>query len=75
MRFAIVAVSCALLLPVSATAQTQTSPADPAATPAPPVEDKLICVDEDSGGNSRLGSSRKVCHTQKEWDALPRVRR
>ena len=45
----------------------------PAAASAP-VEDKIVCVDESAGGNSRLGS-RKVCHTQKEWDALPHSRR
>ena len=27
----------------------------------------MVCIDQDAGGNSRLGT-RKVCHTQKEWD-------
>jgi invasion protein IalB len=74
MRFAIIAAAFGLLLPVSVMAQTQTPPADPAATAAPPADDKLICMDQDSGGNSRLGT-RKVCRTQKQWDALPRARR
>jgi len=67
--------ACAILTCGAAVqAQTASSPADaPAAAPAP-VEDKMVCVDENAGGNSRLGS-RKVCHTQKEWDALPHSRR
>ena len=60
-------------------AQAQTPSPDPATTTtttaaAQPAEEPKICVDEDSGGNSRLGT-RKVCHTQKEWDVLPRSRR
>jgi invasion protein IalB len=56
----------------AASAQTQTpSPEPAAATTAPPVEEPKICREQDSGGNSRLGT-RKVCRTQKEWDALPR---
>jgi hypothetical protein len=58
----------------SASAQTQTPPPDSAAAPAQPVEEPKICVEQDSGGNSRLGM-RKVCRTQKEWDALSRGRK
>ena len=61
----------------SVSAQAQTPSPDPATTTTAatqPAEEPKICVEEDSGGNSRLGT-RKVCHTQKEWDALPRSRR
>jgi hypothetical protein len=58
----------------SASAQTQTPPADPAAATAQSVEETKICLDQDAGGNSRLGT-RKVCRTQKEWDSLARARR
>jgi hypothetical protein len=70
---AVLALVC--LVPVaSASAQTaQATPADPAAAAAPPAEEAKICVEQDSGGNSRLGI-RKICHTQKEWDALPHGR-
>src|SRR5450432_3643107 len=39
----------------SASAQTETTPAAPAASATPaaqPTEEKMICVDEDAGGNS-----------------------
>jgi predicted secreted protein len=67
--------ACAILAcAAAAQAQTASPPADvPAAAPAP-AEDKMICLDESAGGNSRLGT-HKVCHTQKEWDSLPRARR
>jgi hypothetical protein len=60
-------------------AQAQTPTPDsrtsaPTTAAAQPVEEPKICVEQDSGGNSRLGT-RKVCYTQKEWDALPRARR
>jgi hypothetical protein len=58
----------------SAFAQAQPPSPDPATAAAPPAEEPKICVEQDSGGNSRLGT-RKVCHTQKEWDALPRARK
>lgn len=66
--------TASLLLACAAAAQAQpaSTPAEPAAASA---EDKMVCVTEDAGGNSRLGNSRKVCHTQKEWDALPHSRR
>jgi hypothetical protein len=66
------AASAILACAAVAQAQTANPPAEPAAAPA---EDKMVCVTEDAGGNSRLGSSRRVCHTQKEWDSLPRSRR
>ena len=55
----------------SASAQTQTPTPTPdpvVATAAQPAEEPKICMDQDAGGNSRLGT-RKVCRTQKEWDA------
>ena len=58
----------------SASAQTPATPPDTATTTAQPVEQPKICVDQDSGGNSRLGT-RKVCYTQQEWDALPHRRK
>ncbi len=67
----LLAASTILACAAAAQAQTASPPAEPAAAPA---EDKMVCVDESAGGNSRLGT-RKVCHTQKEWDALPHSRR
>ena len=52
-------------------AAAQAQPAAPSADPAAaPVEEQQVCVNQDAGGNSRLGKAKKVCHTQKEWDAL-----
>jgi hypothetical protein len=76
MRIFAFAVSIASLLSGAALAQTETAPPGnpaPAAAEQPAVQ-KVVCIDEDAGGNSRLGSHR-VCHTQKEWDSLPRSRR
>jgi hypothetical protein len=70
----LLAASAFLACGAAAVAQTVSPPADISATAAPAPE-PMVCVDQDSGGNSRLGSARKVCHTQKEWDALPRARR
>jgi hypothetical protein len=55
-------------------AQAQTPAPDTAAATATPVEEPKICMDQDAGGNSRL-ASRKVCRTQKEWDARARQHR
>lgn len=73
---AVVAIaSIGYVAPASAQTQAATdATAVPAAATDQPVEDKKICVDQDSGGNSRLGS-RKVCHTQKEWDSIARSSR
>ena len=58
-----------------AAAQTQTpSPDSAAAATAQPAEEPKICMDQNPGGNSRL-ASRKVCRTQKEWDARARQHR
>ncbi len=67
----------AVFLACGAAAHAQT---EPPATPSPvistpPADEPLVCINQDAGGNSRLGSSRKVCHTQKEWDAMPRSHR
>lgn len=75
MRHTVLAASVLLACGSAAIAQTAAPPADPAVTAAQPADEKQVCVTEDAGGNSRLGSSRKVCHTQKEWDALPHSRR
>jgi hypothetical protein len=76
MRVFALALSALSLLFTAALAQAETAPpADPAAAAAAqPADGNLVCIDEDAGGNSRLGS-HKVCHTQKEWDSLPRSRR
>ena len=71
--FAVLTLACVGYVS-SASAQTQTPAPDSAATPAPPVEEQKICLDQDAGGNSRL-RTRKVCRTQKEWDALARAGR
>jgi hypothetical protein len=58
-----------------ASAQTQTpTPDTAAAATAQPAEEPKICLDVDAGGNSRLGT-RKVCRTQKEWDARAHAHR
>jgi len=78
MRYAFItllAASAFLACGVAAVAQTASPPADAGITAAASAGEPMVCVDQDSGGNSRLGSARKVCHTQKEWDALPRSRR
>jgi hypothetical protein len=69
----LLAASAFLACGAAAVAQTASPPADTAT--AAPAPEPMVCVDQDSGGNSRLGSARKVCHTQKEWDAMPRARR
>ena len=77
MRYGLIASLAALAFlacGAAAVAQTASPPADTSTT-AVPAPEPMVCVDQDSGGNSRLGSARKVCHTQKEWDALPRSRR
>ena len=69
----------ASLLSADALGQTEATPPPSPATLAAagieqPAAEKMICIDENAGGNSRLGSHR-VCHTQKEWDSLSRSRR
>jgi hypothetical protein len=76
MRMLMLTLSVASLLSGAALAQTEAAPpaGSGTAAAAQPADEKLVCIDEDAGGNSRL-ASHKVCHTQKEWDALPRSRR
>jgi len=79
MRAPIFVLSFTSLLSGAAFAQTEPSPSPMPAAPAlagteQPAAEKLVCLDEDAGGNSRLGSHR-VCHTQKEWASLARARR
>src|SRR5665213_2948017 len=58
--------SALLACGLAASAQTASSPADAGNAAAAPAAEPMVCVDQGSGGNSRLGT-RKVCHTQKEW--------
>jgi hypothetical protein len=75
MRMFALALSALSLLPAAALAQTEAPPPPASSVPAAqPEAEKLVCIDESAGGNSRL-ASHKVCHTQKEWDSLPRSRR
>ena len=72
---AFLAASAFLASGAAAHAQTEPSATPSPVISTPPADEPLVCINQDAGGNSRLGSSRKVCHTQKEWDALPRARR
>ena len=79
MRAPVFVLSFASLLSAAALAQTEATQPPSPATPAVAgleqlADEKVVCIDEDAGGNSRL-HSHKVCHTQKEWDSLPRSRR
>ena len=79
MRAPLFVLSFISVLSVAAFAQPEASVPPQPAPPAEagieqPTAEKVICIDENAGGNSRLGSHR-VCHTQKEWESVSRSRR
>ena len=76
MHALVLVLSFATLLSTAAFAQTEATTPSPPATAGTeqPAAEKIICIDENAGGNSRLGSHR-VCHTQKEWESVSRTRR
>ncbi|HET7083737.1 MAG TPA: hypothetical protein VFI23_03135 [Rhizomicrobium sp.] len=77
MRHLSLALFVICLLPPTAQAQTDTPP--PATQPAAPAaadaaapkanDQKIICVVQDPSGATRL-QSKRVCHTEQEWNKL-----
>jgi|GEM_PF-6933989 hypothetical protein len=74
MRFFSLWLPAICLSSVAAMAQTNVAPATapPAAGDVPVTkadDQKMICVEQDTGTASRLRPKR-VCHTRQEWDKL-----
>jgi hypothetical protein len=69
MRMLSLALSAACLFAASGCAQAPPQEAATGAQQAQSDNKKQICMEQDAGPSSRLGSTR-VCHTQEEWDKL-----